>query len=71
MKLGFRIPPVLGISYSLSHVSKEPSVLIRLACSRHGHAAAREVLQVVEGPDRTNAKGCLKMRDTMRDTLKE
>ena len=32
---------------------QEPSVLIRLACSRHGHAAAREVLQVLEGVDRT------------------
>lgn len=36
-------------------IMQEPSVLIRLACSRHGHAAAREVLQVVEGPDRTLA----------------
>jgi len=36
-------------------IMQEPSVLIRLACSRHGHAAAREVLQVLEGVDRTQA----------------
>ncbi|CAK9081482.1 unnamed protein product [Durusdinium trenchii] len=36
-------------------ILKEPSVLVRLACSRHGHGAARDVLQVLEGTDRTQA----------------
>jgi len=36
-------------------ILKEPSVLIRLACSRHGHPAAREVVEVLDSPDRMEA----------------
>lgn len=40
-------------AYCYRTAAEEPSVLVRLACSRHGHGAARDVLQVLEGTDRS------------------
>jgi len=36
-------------------ILKEPAVLIRLACSRHGHPAAKEVVEILEGSERIEA----------------
>ena len=41
---------------TLEMLSEEPTVLVRLACSRHGHAAAREVVEVLDDPDRTHCR---------------
>ena len=51
-RVGFDVFPLCSQKLRLLQI-EEPSVLVRLACSRHGHGAAREVLQVLEGSDRT------------------